>query len=122
MHIGSTSGTWPGLGNWNFLLMRSLTTEEHAHFKDFGYVIVKGVLEDADFEGEKGPLCRTNLSLFIFKAFAFNFFSSSRRRVCARCCRLLRFNEVATSNFTRLSEQHAIWNVLNSLNLFSKRV
>lgn len=64
--------------------MRSLTTEEHAHFKDFGYVIVKGVLEDADFEGEKGPLCRTNLSLFffIFKVFAsiiFEFTSTRAR-------------------------------------------
>ena len=61
--------------------MRSLTAEEHAHFKDFGYVIVKGVLEDADFEGEKGPLCRTNL-FFIFKVFAsilFEFTSTRAR-------------------------------------------
>ena len=31
--------------------MRPLTDEELAHFKEAGYVIVKGVLEDADFEG-----------------------------------------------------------------------
>lgn len=55
--------------------MRSLTTEEHAHFKDFGYVIVKGVLEDADFEGEKGPLSNQLVSFFFYlQSFCLNYF------------------------------------------------
>ena len=68
--------------------MRSLTAVEHAHFKDFGYVIVKGVLEDADFEGEKGPLCRTNLSLFYLQSFclnSFRFHVDACARVVAVC-------------------------------------
>lgn len=63
--------------------MRSLTTEEHAHFKDFGYVIVKGVLEDADFEGEKGPLCSNQLVSFYLQSFCLQFlfeFTSTRVR------------------------------------------